>query len=109
MQQARMLGYRVQKFANTCNVSPLELSEIIGCSETEMKLFLKGRAFISYEQLSLLAKKLKVEISALLSGNEDEYNKSIVHCMNDFDKPQNREFILDIIDEYMDILDVTCN
>ena len=74
-----------------------------------MKLFLKGRAYISFEQLSLLATKLKVEVSSLLSGDEDGYNKAVVHCMNNFDNPNNRETILDIIDEYMDILDSVSN
>jgi transcriptional regulator with XRE-family HTH domain len=105
MQQARMLGYRVQKIANSCNVSPLELSKVIECSETQIKSFFKGRSYISFEQLSLLAKKLNVDISAFLTGDDEGYNSSVVHCMNDFDDPNNREIILDIIDEYMDVLD----
>lgn len=105
MQQARMLGYRVQKIADSCKVSPLELSEVIGCNEIQMKSFLKGRSYISFEQLSLLANKFKVEVSSLLSGDDEGYNKAVVHCMNDFDDSNNRETILDIIDEYMDILD----
>lgn len=109
MQQARMLGYRVQKNADSCNVSPLELGKVIGCNELQMKSFFKGRAYISFEQLSLLAKKLKVEVSSLLSGDNEGYNKTVVHCMNDFDNPNNRETILDIIDEYMDILDSVSN
>ena len=109
MQQARMLGYRVQKIADSCNVSPLELSEVIGCNEIQMKSFLKGRAYISFEQLSLLADKLQIEVPSLLLGDDEGYNKAIVHCMNDFDDPNNRETILDIIDEYMDILDSVPN
>ncbi len=109
MQQARMLGYRVQKIADSCNVSPLELSEVIGCNVIQMKSFFKGRAYISFEQLSLIAKKLKVEVSSLLSGDNEGYNRDVVHCMNDFDDPNNRETILDIIDEYMDILDSVTN
>lgn len=109
MQQARMLGYRVQKIANSCNVSPLELSKIIECNEIQLKSFFKGRSFISFEQLSLLAQKLGVNINALLTGDEEGYNSSVVHCMNDFDDPSNREKILDIIDEYMDVLDSVSN
>ena len=109
MQQARMLGYRVQKIANSCNVSPLELSEVIGCNEVQMKSFFKGRAYISFEQLSLLADALNVNVTSLLIGDEEGYNSSVVHCMNGFDNPNNREIILDIIDEYMDILDSVSN
>ena len=105
MRQARMLGYRVQKIANSCNVSPLELSEAIGCNEIQLRSFFNGRAFLSFEQLKRIADRLKVDVMSLLKGDEDGYSSSIVHCMNDFDDPNNREDILDIIDEYMDILD----
>lgn len=105
MQQIRMLGYRVQKISKACNVSPLELSEVIGCNEHQMNSFFKGRTYLSFDQLLLLADKLKVDVSVLLTGDEEGYNKEVVHCMNDFDNPNNREAILDIIDEYMDILD----
>ena len=105
MQQARMLGYRVKTIAESCNISPLELSKVIGCSESQLNIFFNGRAFLSFDQLTLLANKLKVEVSTLLTGDDLGYNKAIVHCMNDFDDPNNREAILDIIDEYMDILD----
>ena len=109
MQDARMIGYRVDRYANEKNISYAELSSIIGCSETKFKSFVKGRAFVSFNQLSLLARRLGVEITSLLSGNEEGYNKSVVHCMNEFTDNNNREYILDIIDDYMDVLDSLSN
>ena len=109
MQDARMIGYRVDRYANENNISYAELSSIVGCSEAKFKSFVKGRAFVSFNQLSLLAKRLGVEITSLLSGNEEEYNKSVVHCMNEFSDNNNREYILDIIDDYMDVLDSLSN
>ena len=109
MQQARMLGCRVEKISASCNVSPLDLSKVIGCSEIQIKSFFKGRAYISFDQLSKLADHLKIEISDLFCMNESDYNKAVVHCMNEFDHPDNRETILDIIDEYMDVLDSVSN
>ena len=109
MQQARVLGYRVQAIAKSCNVSPLELSKVIGCTEIQIKSFFKGRSYISFEQLALLASRLNVDVTALLTSADEGYNNSIVHCMNDFDNPNNREIILDIIDDYMDILDSVSN
>ncbi len=105
MKEARMLGFRVGKYADESNVSTFELSEVANCSETQMRAFLKGRVFMSFDQLSAMAKRLGVAVSALLSGRENEYNLSVVHCMNEFEDSQNREKILDIIDEYMDLLD----
>lgn len=105
MQEARMIGYRVDKYATQKNVSYDELSSIIGCGITQFKLFIKGRAFVSFNQLSLLAQRLGVEVSSLLSGDEEGYNQSVVNCMTGFADSNNREKILDIIDDYMDVLD----
>ena len=105
MQDARMIGYRVDRCANEKNISYAELSSIIGCSEVKFRSFVKGRAFVSFNQLSLLAEHLGVEIASLLSGDEAGYKKSVVHCMNEFADDYNRECILDIIDDYMDVLD----
>lgn len=105
MQETRMIGYRVDKYSKSKNISFEELRAIIGCNEIQLKSFLKGRSLISFNQLSRLADRLGVEISSLLSGDEEGYNCSVVHCMNKFTDNSNREKILDIIDEYMDVLD----
>ena len=41
----------------------------------------------------------------LLSGDPQRYNATVVHCMNDFHNPENREMILDFIDDYVDVVD----
>ena len=51
-----------------------------------------------------IPKKLGVSVATLLKGNEDVYKRTVVHCMNSFDDDSNREKILDIIDDYMDVL-----
>lgn len=109
MREARMIGYRVAKYATSKDISYNELSTIIGCSEAQFKLFITGRAFVSFNQLSVLAARLGVEITSLLTGDEEGYNRSVVHCMNEFADVNNREKILDIIDDYMDVLDSISN
>ena len=103
MQKARMLGNNVQWLADKKNVSIEELSSLLNCSENQMRAFFKGRTFASYPQIQILAKKLGVSVATLLKGNEDVY-RTVVHCMNSFDDDSNREKILDIIDDYMDVL-----
>lgn len=104
MQKARMLGNNVQWLADRENVSIEELSSLLNCSENQMRAFFKGRTFASYPQIQILAKKLGVSVATLLEGNEDVYKRTVVHCMNSFDDDSNREKILDIIDDYMDVL-----
>ena len=105
MQEARMLGYRVAKYAKSKNVSHAELSLIIGCTEARFAAFASGRAFLSFVQLSLIAERLEVDVGTLLSGEEEDYHQFMESCTGKFTDNQNREMILDIIDEYIDLLD----
>ncbi len=105
MQDFRQIGYRIKKYAKEKNVSDSTLSSIIGCSESKMESIYSGRFYLAFPQLEEIAKKLKVDTMSLLSGNEEEYSKTVVHCMNDFSDPNNRERVLDIIDEYLDVVD----
>lgn len=105
MQQARMLGNYVQFLASTNDMSITTLSNILGCNEDQAKSFLMGRSFASFEQLTSLASAFNLTVADLLKGNEDHYNATVVHCMNKFQDNSNREKILDIIDNYMDITD----
>lgn len=105
MQEARMLGNYVEHLANTKGLSISDLSKILGCSDNRTYSFIKGRAFASFSQMSNLASALDVSIDKLLTGDIDSYNATVVHCMNDFDDPTKREEILDLIDNYIDIVD----
>ena len=104
MQKARMLGNNVQWLADKKNVSIEELSSLLNCSENQMRAFFKGRTFASYPQIQILAKKLGVSVAPLLKGYEDVYKSAVVHCMKRFDEESIRELSLDIIDDYMDVL-----
>lgn len=105
MQEARMLGNYVEHLANTKGLSISDLSKVLGCSEERTYSFIKGRAFASFSQISSLANALDVSIDKLLTGDVDRYNATVVHCMNDFHDVSKREDILDLIDNYIDIVD----
>lgn len=103
MKNARVLGNYVQKLATEQNVTVPELSVLMNCSEQQVKAFFKGRFFASFRQLQILARKFDVKVSELIQGDESYYNKTVVECMEDFQNPEARESILDIIDDLMDI------
>lgn len=105
MKQARMLGNYVQHLANENNLSNSDLMRILECDEIKLQYFLKGRAYASYGQISALAKEFDVTIQQMLDGNIDIYDQTVVHCMNKFKDTEKREYILDIIDNYIDIYD----
>lgn len=105
MQKARMLGNCVEYLAKEKGIPNEVLCEVLQCNQTILLSFLKGRRIASFVQLSALAKTLGVSVAQLLKGDEKHYEESVVHCMNQFSDFKNREEILDLIDDYMDILD----
>ena len=110
MQGARMLGNYVEHLAAQKGLSISDLSSALSCNEHQAYSFIKGRSYASFDQLSCLAETLETTIPELLAGNEALYNASVVHCMNDFQDPSKREIILDLIDNYVDLLDaVNCD
>lgn len=105
MQEARMLGNYVDHLAETKGLSISDLSNILGCTDDRTRSFIKGRAFASFSQMSDLANALDTTMDRLLSGDAVNYNATVVHCMNDFRDVSKREEILDLIDNYIDIVD----
>ncbi len=105
MKKARMLGNYVEHIAKEKQLSVSEMSEILDCEERQVKSFYKGRTLLSFAQITNLAKRFSISVENLLAGNEELYNATVVHCMNDFSDSDNREMILDIIDNYVDIID----
>ncbi len=105
MQRARILGSYIQQLIKESKINEVELSKILGCEEHQVKALMKGRMFTSFGQLSILAQKLNVSVSDIMNGDIEQYNKSVVSCINEFSDANNREIILDLIDEYLDVLD----
>lgn len=101
MKKARMLGSYAGHLAKKRGISVSHLSQLLSCTETQA--FFKGRAFPSYNQLSTLAKALGTTPKRLMEGDEQVYNETVVHCHGTFSNSDNREKILDTIDDYMDI------
>ena len=92
MQNARMLGNYVAHLADKKGLSFSDLGEVLG-------------SYASFSQISALAKLLGAPVQDLLRGDAEQYNKTVVDCMNDFQDPANREKILDLIDDYIDVVD----
>lgn len=105
MTNARMLGNYVAYLAKIHKISNSDLSNLVGCTEHQLDMFLRGRAFLSYSKLQKLSNYFGISVEELLVGNQDIYNQAVVHCVKQFNNGNNRELILDIIDQYIDIAD----
>ena len=105
MKSARKIGNYAQHRSQEMGISITEINNILGLSDSEINAFFKGRRMLTYDQLMALSELLSTTIKDMIEGDDVLYSESVVHCMNDFDNDANREKILDIIDDYMDIRD----
>ncbi|MFI3170247.1 MAG: helix-turn-helix transcriptional regulator [Faecalibacterium sp.] len=103
MRNARIMGNFIEKKANELSLSHADLSGLLGCSTAQVQALFKGQVLTSYNQLTVLAEKFQVSVETLIKGDPAHYESTVVHCMNTFDNPENREKILDIIDQYLDV------
>lgn len=104
MQSARMFGNYVNFLAKKNHLSHSDLSRALECSDLQLESLLKGRAYASFAQVSKLAELFHTTVEKLLAGDPKQYNTAVVHCMNTFQDPDNREKILDFIDDYVDVV-----
>ena len=107
MKDLRMLGSMIKKLSQENDISINELREVFQCSSEQIYAIFEGRLFPSFEELQIFSKKTGTTVSDLLQGDEEYYNKRVVHCMGKFENKNNREKILDIIEDYLTLLNVT--
>ena len=102
MKDLRLLGSTIRKISREKHI---RIEDTLGCSANDAAAILDGRVFPEFSALQKLSEEFGIQVSDLLSGDEEEYNRNFVHCMGSFDDPQHREKILDIIDDYLVLLD----
>ena len=90
MAQFYKIGQYVERNLKEKGLSIQDLSNILNCSELDVKRFLKGRVIPTYSQLFNIANFLDISIMELLKG--------------DYISPE-KEKIINLINNYMDILD----
>lgn len=105
MREARIIGNYVQELATKKCITKEELAKKLNCTEYDILKFFKGLSFPSFAQLCSLSDILNVSVEKLMDGDVEVYNSTVVHCMNDFENVENRELILDILENYIDVLD----
>lgn len=106
MTQARMMGNYAQHLAEEKGISLSQLSKALECDEITIQRFFKGHILLPFAQISKLAETLSISIEQLLTGDKEQYEATVVHCQVPFNNPDNRETILDIIDDYVAISNI---
>ena len=100
MEDLRLFGNMVEKLSNDNNLTNNYLCENLNCSIDVLYGILKGCIVPTVDQINKLAEIFHIAPETLLAGDREHYEKSVVHCMNEFSDKDNREEILNIIEKY---------
>ena len=105
MNNLRIVGYTLKDCVTKHKVQEDSLAQALNISLEDLYKVYEGRAILSYPQIKKAAALCKVSPLTITSGNEEEYASKFIHCMNDFEKSSNREKILDILYDYLDVFE----
>jgi len=82
------------------------LCDKLGCTKDLLYRLFKGYVVPTVDQLDVLTKLFGKTTKELLAGDIEHYEASVVHYMNEFKRPESREKILDIIENYSELATV---
>lgn len=105
MKDLRLLGSTIHKLSLDNGISKAKMQEVLGCSYDQVSAIYDGRVFPSFGDLCELASLFGVTVEEMLHGDENYYDANVVHCKGAFSDANNREEILDIIEDYLILLD----
>lgn len=105
MREIRTIGNNIKIISLEKGVSEEQLSVLLSQSIKDIRMIFAGRKILSFPMLELLSKAFKIPVETLLEEkNGADYNYAI-DCMNNFTDESNREKVLDLIYDYLDVLD----
>ena len=105
MNNLRVFGYTLKSAVRNKGLSDDKVAEKLALSTDQLRKVYCGRLILSYSQVETAARLCDIQTADLVSGNLKAYEKNFVHCMNDFSNGANREKVLDLLYDYLDILE----
>ena len=103
MKYCRSIGNNIYNIMEQKSISVETLSEETGFSENDIERIFNGRLILSYKDLEAICSVLDINIEDTLKVSDEN---SFVHCNGEFKDIENREKILDIIDSYIDVVEM---
>ncbi len=101
MQELRLMGNYIQKLMIENHSTIKDISKYLDISEDVVSKFLQGRLFLTFGQLEEIALFFNVRLEKIFNGDLDYYNKTIVKSNGNSLSENDREFILDVIDDFL--------
>ena len=103
MRDMRLFGNNLEKLCKEETVSEEVLCAKLNCTKARPYGMYKGFVMPTFDQLDSLAEVFQTTVKALLDGNIEHYNTTVVSCMGELSNPDGREEILDIIESYVEL------
>ena len=91
-RESRRVGRILQERACSLGKSDADLAKLLDCSEVFIRRLYAGRVYLGYKEFAFLAQELGMSVSEILDTSNEEFDEGT-------------EFILDIIEDYLDILE----
>lgn len=103
MEQSRYVGHNITLLMEEKKVDIEKLASEIGYSVNDFKRLLDARLVMMPETVKKIASILNVNIMDILTERENSEYQVFVDCMTEFQHPENKDKILDIIDQYCNL------
>lgn len=109
MNYSRIIGFNIQLELKAKSINQVEFGKNIGFSESDICRLIEGRLFLHPLQLQKIAEVLNIPKNQLLEKRTPEEYNLLNPSFSDFVDDTNLEFILDLIDNYADLLEMLQN
>lgn len=106
MNRARRMGYNIRLLMQEKNMNVTALAAKVGTSDRTINRILDARMITPPNILEGILEALEASQSQILEERNIQVYNQFVECMTEFDNPDNRENILEIIDAYCDLREI---
>lgn len=100
--ELRRLGYNIEKASRKAFAQTEEFANAINLSLKDVHRLFEGRLILSPLQLKVISEKVNMPLKELLDIS-GKY--TLVECMGSFRDEKNEDKILDLIDNYIDLVE----
>lgn len=103
MSYSRVIGRNIELVLNQKGVSMCEFAEKLGYSEMDFHKILEGVLMIGGREIKEIATHLGIALEELTRVREEDEYRTLIHCMGNYEDPENKDRILDYIDMYIEL------
>lgn len=104
MNKSRTIGNNVSLLLQGHDRS--NFGNVIKLSEIEVDKLCDGRLVVSDDTIDLIAKFFKCDKSDIITDKGEDAYQTLIHNSSKFTHRDNQEFILDLIDNYIDFAEL---